>query len=357
MKYTFGIAAASLALVLPAANAQATPEVCVATYLGMNFAFRNYDMYDSYFHNDSTVQLAQAGIYTGPDAIAEYVKFANPENAAIATQGTVNQTFDLTGIDGDTCEFFVVGVSHYTFTELFSNGTLDVGTAFRMYLNLTSGKFDRLHVFYDVDYLVFFGGMTANPPYQEWLCGVMENDCTSAWNFSNVASQADCKSRLAALPTVTGATAGYDGNSQACRSLHGALARLNPVQHCAHISFDPMEDPNGKIKCQTSSEVDATGLFTTAQMAAYEVFKSENGLPPSGYTASIPCDTDDAFCPNDEICVAGVCAEPGVVANQTNSSTTVVDTMQDDGETGAAYNMHVTSGAFLLLLAAYPSTP
>jgi len=372
MKSTIAFLAVLCAGVVPQACAQATPQTCMGAFLAMGFEFRNYAKYNDYFHNESTVQLAQAGVYTGPAAIMEYVKFAMPENPSIASVATVNQTFALTGLGADTCEFFTISYSHYGFTELFSNGTLNVVAAFRMYLNITSGKFDRLNVYYDTDYLRWYGGMTAFPAYQAWLCTSMENDCPNTWSFNNLSSQADCVDRLAALPTTTGAAASYDGNSQACRSLHGMLAGLNPDQHCPHISFAPQEDPNGAIKCQTSKNVDATDLFTAQQLGLLALFKIENAIPPSGYFASIPCESDDVICPLDHVCVAGSCVAPGDMTadNQTNTtgnasddnsttsstSSTSSATTADDSDSDAASSMHMCTGVFFLLLAALGRT-
>ncbi|KAL9139449.1 ATP grasp domain protein [Amphidinium carterae] len=313
MKLTIGVGSL-LALALPQVHAQATPEACGAAFVGMQFALTNYAGYDNYFHNDSVMQLAQAGVYTGPAAIAEYVKFANPENPAIESRLDLNQTFALTGIEGDTCEFFSAANTHYVFSELFSNGTLNVSAAFRLYLNTTSMKWDRINVFYDAAYLRWFGGMTAFPAHQAKVCNEMESVCPNTWSSNNLSSEADCVSKLAVLPTTSGDAASFDGNVQMCRALHGVLAGFNPDLHCPHISFIPQEDPNGKFKCQSSSNIDASTLFTPAQMALFALFKAENGVAASGFAASIPCEIDAVMCPNDQVCVEGICAEPS--ANQ-----------------------------------------
>eukprot|EP00971_Amphidinium_carterae_P324552 6450190-Amphidinium_carterae.1 len=258
------------------------------------------------------MQLAQAGEYTGPVAIEEYVKFANPENPAILSREDLNFTFTLTGINGDTCDFFTNANVHYVFGELFSNATLNVSAAFRLYLNTTSMKMDRINVFYETEYLRWFAGMTANPAYQAYVCSEMESGCPSTWTSNSLSSQADCVSRLAALPTTTGEFFSYDGNSQSCRGLHGMLAGLNPDMHCPHISFMPQEDPNGKT-------IEFSELFTAEQMAVFELFKAENGLPASGFTASVPCESDPEFCPNDHVCMEGICTEPS--ANYTDTTT------------------------------------
>ena len=49
----------------------------------LQFGIFNYDAYNTYFDETSTLTLAQAGLYTGPDAIEEYVKFADENSPYI----------------------------------------------------------------------------------------------------------------------------------------------------------------------------------------------------------------------------------------------------------------------------------
>mmetsp|Transcript_10716 Transcript_10716/g.15117 ORF Transcript_10716/g.15117 Transcript_10716/m.15117 type:complete len:93 (+) Transcript_10716:3-281(+) len=80
-------------LALPHVYAQLTPEACLGAYVTMDLVLRNYAAYDTFFHNDSVMQLAQAGEYIGPVAIEEYVKFASVDNPAILTREDLNFTF------------------------------------------------------------------------------------------------------------------------------------------------------------------------------------------------------------------------------------------------------------------------
>ena len=56
-------------------------ELCVGGFVQLKFDLFNYDAYNTYFDESSTVTLAQTGTYTGPDAIQEYVYFAD-ENSS-----------------------------------------------------------------------------------------------------------------------------------------------------------------------------------------------------------------------------------------------------------------------------------
>ena len=89
---------------------------------------------------------------------------------------------------------------------------------------------------------------------------------------------------LAALLAVTDEVY-IDGNSHGCRSFHAHYASLNSF-HCPHISFVPMEDGNGKTKCQTSEGLQATDFFTETDLANFDTFMQENSDRvnyPDGY--------------------------------------------------------------------------
>ena len=57
-------------------------ELCVGGFVQLKFDIFNYDAYNTYFDESSTLTLAQTGTYTGPDGIKEYVYFAD-ENSCI----------------------------------------------------------------------------------------------------------------------------------------------------------------------------------------------------------------------------------------------------------------------------------
>ena len=79
------------------------------------------------------------------------------------------------------------------------------------------------------------------------------DNCSDTAAFNNLTSSEECIEKFNAIPTVfTGTNHGFDGYDKGCRLLHAAFAIENP-DHCAHVSFAPMADPKGRIKCQASS--------------------------------------------------------------------------------------------------------
>ena len=66
-----------------------TANECVGSYLTLNPPFnqRSFDLYETWFDDNSSVTLAQVGTYKGVDGISEYVQFAYPSSPFLATVG------------------------------------------------------------------------------------------------------------------------------------------------------------------------------------------------------------------------------------------------------------------------------
>lgn len=81
-----------------------------------------------------------------------------------------------------------------------------------------------------------------------------------------------CVKQAMELPDVTigadGVTGFIDGNSRACRILHGFMAKANQ-HHCPHVSFEPEPDADGKIKCNESAGILHTDVFTQEDIAFF----------------------------------------------------------------------------------------
>ena len=101
--------------------------------------------------------------------------------------------------------------------------------------------------------------------------------------FIRINSTDNCVQDLAALPAVEEPGKKFDGLSQGCRGLHAVFAETNPENHCAHISFTPVEDPKGRIKCQDSSSegVQPEDLFDEGDLNRFSQFCIEHGLDPA----------------------------------------------------------------------------
>lgn len=118
-----------------------------------------------------------------------------------------------------------------------------------------------------------------------FVCSVMSNQCAA---YLPEGESANCLERLLALPYLTMSPVddtvfSFQQNSQACRALHAAFAATNPEKHCAHISFQPLADPDGKVKCQANSGplYRHSDLFTEEEIASFEAFMVQQGFDPA----------------------------------------------------------------------------
>jgi len=121
------------------------------------------------------------------------------------------------------------------------------------------------------------------------VCGTMQANCGDTWAENGLESIEGCTTRLDALPVSEGD--GYvDGNSKGCRVLHAVFASENS-DHCPHLSFEPMTDVNGKIKCQVSANNSPDELFNDVDFAALELTAEEFGFGSGETLQDITCDS------------------------------------------------------------------
>ena len=107
----------------------------------------------------------------------------------------------------------------------------------------------------------------------------MERNCQNVDNF-NFTTFEECRMRYNLLPPTN--KQGYlDDNSKGCRILHSAFAAVNS-DHCAHLSFDPMKDPKGIIKCQESENNKDEDFFS-----AYELEKIAQTAHEMGFNETM----------------------------------------------------------------------
>jgi len=123
----------------------------------------------------------------------------------------------------------------------------------------------------------------------------MRDTCPDVWAANDLTSLGECEAKLAALPLADGDLAYVDGNTQSCRKLHAVFASDN-AHHCAHLSFKPMADPKGKVKCQESAQLPVSDLFSDEELATFAAFAVELGFEPDQHVRSSPCETQ-ADCP------------------------------------------------------------
>lgn len=259
---------------------------CAKLVTDLDFNFEYFDRYDEFFREDSVMLLAQAGTYKGVEAIKEYVGFTSSKiSPYFKWDFPEDYAFQFNGLSDDGyCEVMTFHRNDYVFNESTATYAAAVGVTFmsKIFYDSENNYIPRIHIYYAGPWLdFFFGAMLSQLPTTSFLCqSVLTESC--GWEIPN------CLQELEALPALT--LEGYaDGDCLGCRALHGAFALTNPEGHCAHISLEPKEDPNGNIKCQTSTVIPVEELFTPQDLETFWNMSAKFGVNGTvGYIENAP---------------------------------------------------------------------
>jgi len=294
---------------------------CIGALLGAQFKLTEDADYSQWFDENSVMTLAQTGSYFGTDGIQEYVEFVynpltfletarvdipfnpftgGPGQAVIPNVNTIVR-------DGQKCEVTVAIKLCQTFpdpqVDTSSIGkSADMILGYRLFFDVKEFEppfaqskilVNKAGVYFPDAYLAeLFGVGFVTDAMRQNICKIMRDSCAPIWemNFEEAdRTIPNCVQEMAKLDPAQTATfnavnlEGYiDGNTSGCRTLHAAFAEKNPF-HCPHISFMPVADPAGGIKCQdetTANRVSPEDVFGTANLLFFEtVGKAFYGLP------------------------------------------------------------------------------
>lgn len=266
---------------------------CWISFLRIGYDPENYENYDVYYRNNSIMNVAQTGAYKGPNSIEEYAKYPDPKfSPFVKASKTSNPTFSFQGYNSTagTCDFFGTYSIRWTLDPNLSNiqEPFDFASMFRMYVDLKERYIKELNVFISADFSrIMADAAYNNDRIRKNVCSeVYFGPCKSIVNTTATPSVDVCESRLAALPATQGTLHYIDGNTQGCRFLHSVLARYNPTTHCPHLSLEPISDPNGLVKCQSSKGATPEDYFTPSDFDKYRQYcKTVNINPDIGHNS------------------------------------------------------------------------
>lgn len=290
MRWVSSVLAASFAAA--AARAQVSPLACVAGFGALGFDLSNFSRYGEYFDGDSVLAVAQAGAYTGREAIEEYARFVSSASPYFdsARQTVLGVSFTGVNETSGLCTFLMA--MSVTFTP---NPELALPVNFTAVLT-NKVEYDPMANIIRKDYVFFADAsieflfstiLRTTQQAAQFICGVLATQCRDVFDLNALASVQDCEKRMKALPVLSPGSY-FDGYDFGCRALHAVFAAKNPT-HCAHISFIPLEDPNGDIKCQVSKRTSSSDFFTDSDLAFAANLSALAGIDyEKGF--SIPCE-------------------------------------------------------------------
>ena len=266
-------AVVAIGLLSSVTQADFAPEQCAAFGL-LDFNLFAYDNYEKFFNEDSEVILSQAGKFRGPKAIKEYVRFADENSPYLERRVQYDQLLVPvpTGFDPvkGICKFSIVTTAGYVLSTEFTNGdTVNMVVAFNAYYSIPENIVAKFHIYYSTEFLEAIHTRVSTAPVFEFVCDTLTStSCVDVLPGNPTLTKKKCIKRLSKLPLVEGVGAYFDSNTQGCRIFHAVFAAAN-TDHCSHVSLDPVEDSNRKIKCQVTENILPTDLFTDEDLARH----------------------------------------------------------------------------------------
>ncbi|GFH56830.1 hypothetical protein CTEN210_13306 [Chaetoceros tenuissimus] len=263
----------------------------------------------------TVMHYAPAGKYYGPDGITEYLSALSGDHVTATTQIGPSIPGYVRSIGNGQCHTLTAESQnmhlnpYHTVNNTEACASMTVGV--RVTFNITDDPFEPIDVqsyeiwtpnLFVTEMFSLFSRSEASAEYicDKILnvCGDYENGKSDSWDYSMKNGRSEggvrglkksksakasksakmnekmknCVKQAIALPDVTigadGVTGFIDGNSRACRILHGFMAKNNQ-HHCPHVSFDPEVDADGKIKCNESAGILHTDVFTQEDIAFF----------------------------------------------------------------------------------------
>lgn len=257
------------------------------------------------YNNESVLTLLQAGQYNGTDDILDYLQFSSPTKNEFAMLWNFcelenTQTLEINQVDDTSCDVTVTAVATAEVNSKFLKKDLDAYFSY----DFVFGR--RLRFRHDILDTAIVGENIFLPPdliddvYMNELnsvamstetCLLQESICPEYFKYNNYSDILDCVEKFETLPIVSESDAGLrtvDGNSTGCRNLHASMTVLNPDIHCAHLSFYPMADPKGKVKCSNSSNFALDNYFSDNDVLLFKQAALASGIESNIYYSKLP---------------------------------------------------------------------
>eukprot|EP00581_Thalassiosira_minuscula_P007307 CAMPEP_0183702746 /NCGR_PEP_ID=MMETSP0737-20130205/751_1 /TAXON_ID=385413 /ORGANISM="Thalassiosira miniscula, Strain CCMP1093" /LENGTH=672 /DNA_ID=CAMNT_0025929413 /DNA_START=139 /DNA_END=2157 /DNA_ORIENTATION=+ len=255
----------------------------------------NFDVYDtsSYFRvmdESSRLSLTETGTWTGPNDIKEYVDFVLSDLFNIHNPIS-DRTIDLMSATDDDCVVLTHTMTKVRVDKKFNpEGKCYITPNHTsIHYSVKDGfKVKSITVFYPKPALnLLFGDHFNTNEVRDDVCNIIESSCQETWKLNNLTMDT-CRSKYDGLPAIS-EDAYLDGNSKGCRIIHSRFAKINPL-HCAHLSLEPQEDFEGKIKCQESIGQQFQDFFSEYELESFQKMSHEWGFDE---TMIKPCEYED----------------------------------------------------------------
>ena len=128
-----------------------TANECVGSAIALAppFDLRSFDLYETWFDDNSSMTLAQAGNYKGAGGIEEYAGFAFPSSPYIATVGRFRSDFSFVSFDAEKRSCVVMSKAHGRFqmSEMAGNELFEFANLYKLEWRFDDQKVGFMNVY------------------------------------------------------------------------------------------------------------------------------------------------------------------------------------------------------------------
>ena len=136
-----------LAFVVTAIPSLTAPD-CIKSFVDANLQLRDFDLYDTWFDDNSTFTLAQTSTFEGVDVIEEYMKFVLPFSPYVSTNGLLRSDASFVSFDEEkrSCVFKRMNHNRYEMSEMANYDLHEVNILLTMEWRFDDQKIGNIHV-------------------------------------------------------------------------------------------------------------------------------------------------------------------------------------------------------------------
>ena len=122
---------------------------CAGGFIAAGLDLRKFELYDTWFDENSTVTVVQAGVYQGVDEIKEYMKFVLPVSPYISVNAVLHDEKSVINLDEEkrSCEFLNLFHNRVQMSEMGGNELFETALFNTVEWRFDDQKVGRMKIF------------------------------------------------------------------------------------------------------------------------------------------------------------------------------------------------------------------
>ena len=181
----------------------------------------------------------------------------------------------MAGFDPGTgvCKFRTSRLNCREMSKDTTNGAImKNAVGVNIYYSIPHNNLPKIDLYYTPEVVQAIFANLGGPNTRKFVCELLSSPgCANVLAKNGNITVNKCIEALEKSDVAEGELSYLNSDTQGCHALHAVFVRTNPT-HCTHISLFPLEDENGKTKCQKSEALQPTALFTQDDLAQFRSF-------------------------------------------------------------------------------------